>query len=97
MRLLGDFDWPGNVRQLANVVERAVVLSSDDLIGKDDLPEDIASTKPSRRSIAIPLGTSLEEAERRMIEGTLELTGGNKRKAAQILGIAARTIYRKLE
>ena len=97
LRLLGDFDWPGNVRQLANVVERAVVLSADDSVGKDDLPEEIATAEPSRRAISIPLGTSLEEAERRIIDETLELTGGNKRKAAQILGIAARTIYRKLE
>ena len=96
LRALQGHEWPGNVRQLANVVERAVVLSTDDMIGKDDLPQDIAESPAPKRSVTIPLGTSLEEAERRLIQETLDLTGGNKRQAAQILGIAARTIYRKL-
>jgi two-component system, NtrC family, response regulator HydG len=93
---LTSFDWPGNVRQLANVVERAVVLSTDDVIGLDDLPETVAVTEPRPRTLTIPLGTPLEEVERRIIEETLAMTQGNKRRAAQILGIATRTIYRKL-
>jgi two-component system response regulator HydG len=93
---LSDYAWPGNVRQLANVVERAVVLSTDDLIGLDDLSPEVASSEPRRRTITIPLGSSLEAAERLIIDETLELTGGNKRQAAHILGIAPRTIYRKL-
>ncbi len=96
LQAFGAYDWPGNVRQLANVVERAVVLSHDDLVDVDDLAEDIAESKPTARSVSIPLGTPLEEAERILIQETLNLTGGNKRKAAQILGIAARTIYRKM-
>ena len=96
LQALEAYDWPGNVRQLANVVERAVVLSHDDLVDVDDLAEDIAESKPTARTVSIPLGTPLEEAERILIQETLNLTGGNKRKAAQILGIAARTIYRKM-
>jgi two-component system response regulator HydG len=90
------YGWPGNVRQLANVIERAIVLSTDDLIGCDDLPDEVASTDPSPKTITIPLGTTLAEAERRIIRDTLNLADGNKRLAAQILGIATRTIYRKL-
>jgi two-component system, NtrC family, response regulator HydG len=93
---LAAHDWPGNVRQLANVVERAVVLSTDDIIGLDDLPETIAPAAHAPRSLTIPLGTPLDEAERRIIEETLAMTQGNKRRAARILGIATRTIYRKL-
>ncbi|MBN1946135.1 MAG: sigma-54-dependent Fis family transcriptional regulator [Bradymonadales bacterium] len=96
LQTLSAYHWPGNVRQLANVVERAVVLSTDDLIGLDDLPEPIATTESVPRTISVPLGVTLKEAERRIIEETLHFTGGNKRLAAQILGIAARTIYRKL-
>jgi two-component system response regulator HydG len=90
--------WPGNVRELENVIERAVVLDRDGLIGPDDLPSHIASAEPATepRHILVPLGTPLEEIERMVITATLEMTGGNKKLAAKLLGIAARTIYRKL-
>jgi two-component system, NtrC family, response regulator HydG len=97
LTLLGAFDWPGNVRQLANVVERAVVLSTDDYIGLDDLPSQITESERSPEAITLPIGITLKEAERRLIQETLQSTSGNKRLAAQILGIAARTIYRKME
>ena len=59
LQAFGAYDWPGNVRQLANVVERAVVLSHDDLVDVDDLAEDIAESKPTARSVSIPLWTPL--------------------------------------
>jgi two-component system response regulator HydG len=90
------YEWPGNVRQLANVVERAVVLSADDVIDVDDLPDEVARAASTPRTLSLPVGITLEEAERRLIEATLAMTEGNKRQAAQILGIATRTIYRKL-
>ena len=91
------YDWPGNVRELENVVERAVVLDLDGLLHLDDLPAQLVERdNPARRTLTIPLGTPLEEIERQVIVETLELTGGNKKMAAQLLGIAARTIYRKL-
>ncbi len=94
---LNHYNWPGNVRELENIIERAVVLDQDNLIDVDDLPAHIAQHQNDvQRSISIPLGTPLEEIERMVIMETLKLTGGNKKMAAQMLGIAARTIYRKL-
>lgn len=100
LHALGEHAWPGNVRELENVIERAVVLNRDDAIDLDDLPplfqtQDL-SVMTSQRTLSIPLGTSLEEIEAMVIQETLKLTGGNKKMAAQLLGIATRTIYRKL-
>ncbi len=98
MDLLCGYHWPGNVRELENVVERAVVLSRGDVLGEEDLPPEIHG-KPggNGRSVTIPIGTPLDEVERRVIHETLRHTGGDKRLAAQLLGIATRTVYRKLE
>jgi two-component system response regulator HydG len=97
---LGGHDWPGNVRELENVVERAVVLTRSDVIGEDDLPREVLGHpghSADGRSLVIPVGTPLEEIERRVIHETLRHTKGDKRLCAQLLGIATRTIYRKLE
>jgi DNA-binding NtrC family response regulator len=94
---LSGYHWPGNVRELENVIERAVVLSTQDVILESDLPEPIAKASPRERALSFAIGTPLEEIERRVIHATLEHTGGDKRLAAQLLGIATRTIYRKLD
>jgi two-component system response regulator HydG len=94
-RLLA-YAWPGNVRELENAIERAVVLGRDNRIGPDNLPPSIAEAEPSQGELRFPVGTPLEEVERRAIHATLAHTGGDKRLAAQLLGIASRTIYRKL-
>jgi two-component system response regulator HydG len=91
------YPWPGNVRELENVMERAVVLSTDAQLSESDLPEPIAQAKPTGQALSFAIGTPLEEIERRVIHATLEHTGGDKRLAAQLLGIATRTIYRKLD
>ena len=95
---LSQHAWPGNVRELENVIERAVVLDRDGLIDTNDLPAHLIEPgdHAQARAITIPLGTSLEEIERLVLNETLKLTGGNKKMAAQLLGIATRTIYRKL-
>jgi len=97
--LLERYPWPGNVRELENAIERAVVLSRGHLIEPKDLPEAITGQGPGEgeRAITIPLGTPLEEVEQRLIEATLEQTRGDKTLAAKLLGIASRTIYRKLK
>ena len=93
---LGDYNWPGNVRELENVIERAVVLDKDKLIDIDDLPEHIVSHDgENERYISVPLGTPLDEVERRVLHETLKMTDGNKKLAAKLLGIATRTVYRK--
>ncbi len=102
--ILGNYAWPGNVRELENVIERAVVLTRGNVIAVEDLPGPVLQAKAhpgdikrEGRKIIIPLGTKLEDVERVMIRETLAETQGDKSLAAQLLGIAARTIYRKLE
>jgi two-component system response regulator HydG len=101
------YPWPGNVRELEHAIERAVVLSRGAEIDVDDLPESVRSGGAARaaglgaglegRTLAVPLGTTMEEIELRVIRETLRQTKGDKNLAAQLLGIAARTIYRKLD
>jgi two-component system response regulator HydG len=84
------------VRELENTIERAVVLSKGPSLGIDSLPRPIAEAELLGRDLSFPVGTPLEEIERRVIHATLAHTAGDKRLAAQLLGIATRTIYRKL-
>ncbi len=90
------YDWPGNVRELQNVIERAVVLNTSGVIKLGDLPDPVARAEPQVDAFTFSVGTPLSEVERRVIHGTLQHTGGDKQLAAQLLGISARTIYRKL-
>jgi two-component system response regulator HydG len=99
------YRWPGNVRELENVIERAIVLTKNSTIDMRDLPGPVQAGGSGGREgirrdgakVVIPVGTKLEEVERVLIKETLKETGGDKSLAAQLLGIAARTIYRKLE
>ncbi|MBW2255770.1 MAG: sigma-54-dependent Fis family transcriptional regulator, partial [Deltaproteobacteria bacterium] len=81
--------------ELENAVERAVVLCRDDWIGLDDLPVVVRRGRGGRQRMAFEVGTPLKQVERRMIEETLRYTGGDKNLAASLLGITARTIYRR--
>ncbi|MEM9193036.1 MAG: sigma-54 dependent transcriptional regulator [Myxococcota bacterium] len=90
------YDWPGNVRELENVVERAVVLSREPVLRAEHLPGPIASAESRGEELSFAVGTPLAEIERRVIQATLSHTQGDKQLAAQLLGISARTIYRKL-
>lgn len=91
------YDWRGNVRELESVIEQAIVLTQADSIGLEDLPASIQPCEISReKSITLPLGTPMEEVERRVICETLKMTSGDKELAAKLLGISSRTIYRKL-
>jgi two-component system response regulator HydG len=86
--------WPGNVRELENAIERAVVLSRDDEVGLDDLPPTLRGTG-GRRRVAFEVGTPLKDIEKTMITETLRWCQGDKNLAASLLGITARTIYRR--
>ncbi|MBI5502008.1 MAG: sigma-54-dependent Fis family transcriptional regulator [Deltaproteobacteria bacterium] len=97
MEALERHAWPGNVRELENAIERAVVLARGTLIDVGDLPPTVPGERTDSGEIAVAIGTPLEEVERRLIEETLRRTKGDKKLAAQFLGIAARTIYRKLD
>ncbi|MCA9675216.1 MAG: sigma-54-dependent Fis family transcriptional regulator [Kofleriaceae bacterium] len=97
---LADYAWPGNVRELENAIERAVVLTRSPVIDEDALPREIrdaAARGVSAGGLTFPIGTPLAEIEMRVIHETLRHTRGDKRLAAKLLGIATRTIYRRLE
>jgi two-component system response regulator HydG len=95
---LADYAWPGNVRELENVIERAAVLCRGESLSLADLPEAVAEAAAAQPSaLAFPVGTPLEEVERRLIRETLKYTNGDKSLAAQLLGISTRTIYRKVD
>ncbi len=89
--------WPGNVRELENAIERAVVLCRGERVALEDLRDRVAQAEGSGGLMQIAVGTPLEEIERLAIAETLKMTGGDKRRAAMLLGIAVRTIYRKLD
>jgi two-component system response regulator HydG len=95
--LMMAYDWPGNVRELENTIEHAVVLTRGDTVRAEDLPDLIASDSSTKQYMTIQLGTPLEEIEQQVIQQTLRITQGNKRLAAQLLGIATRTVYRKID
>jgi len=93
--------WPGNIRELSNVMERAVVLAEGEQIELRDLPEHFqkkslgSDTKGGK--IEIPFGSSLKDVEDLLIQRTLEATDGDKNMTAKILGITERTIYRRMD
>jgi len=98
MRMLEQYGWPGNVRELRNVIERATILSAGPFIEPRHLPP-MLSKEPAPRSqpqFALAPGTTVEEAERRLIMMTLEHTRDNKTRAAEILGISLKTLHNKL-
>ena len=97
LQKLVDYSWPGNVRELENTIERAVVLAKNSVLGDHDLPESITSEQRDAEVLTVPIGTPLDELERRVIRETLRFTDGDKKRAAQLLGIATRTIYRKID
>ncbi len=105
--------WPGNVRELKNALERAVLLSGGTPILPEHLPPDVLLAAPPPRPVhepagaagnasgdgfvALPVGSSMEDAERELIRSTLQHTGGNKTRAAKILGISLKTMHNKVK
>ena len=97
--ILQGSSWPGNVRELENVIERAVVLTRSNVITPSELPAELveAAGRPVSGPLEIRLGTTLEEIDQRVLDATLEQVGGDKKLAADLLGISQRTVYRMLE
>jgi DNA-binding NtrC family response regulator len=98
-KLVG-YRWPGNVRELQNCVEHAVAFSRFGEISVDDLPEKVREHKATRLPVETAEGTeiiTLEELDRRYVERALEILGGNKSRAADLLGIDRRTLYRRID
>ncbi len=94
--ILTDYQWPGNVREIKNVIERAVVLTQDRVITQKDLPQNISKERIDDRKLTIPFGTPLREIEKKVIIETLKRSKGDKEITANLLGITPRTIYRKM-
>ncbi len=101
------YDWPGNIRQLRNSVERMLVLDVDGLLDTDDLPEEVAALvrpeedeRPASDGAAgadTLIGRTLEEVEKYYMQRALEITNGKREEAANLLGIGERTLYRKIK
>jgi|YNPMSStandDraft_2_1061718.scaffolds.fasta_scaffold00178_9 DNA-binding NtrC family response regulator len=96
MRLLESYPWPGNIRELQHTIEKLVIFVQHPIIEEEDLPQNITQ-QHSNDQITLPIGITLEEAEKRLIFATLDATNGNKSKTARILGIGRKTLLRKLE
>jgi len=97
MNLLTDYEWTGNVRELENTLESILVINNPEAVDVQHLPPEIRDSKQKLEVIPIKIGTPLEEVEKEILMETLRMTKGNKRKAAQLLGINVRTIHRKIE
>lgn len=97
MDALEAHSWPGNIRELRNVVTKAAILAQSEVIGLEDLPLTIAPPVEGSRREAAAGAASLDGMERRMILDALEATGGHQQKAAARLGISRRTLSRKLK
>lgn len=90
------YDWPGNIRQLEHCIESAAVLCTDNVIREENLPPEILKAA-GKTDISIPVGITLEEAEKIIIEQNLAANNGNKSKTAEILGIERKTLANKLQ
>ena len=98
LRLLVAHDWPGNVRQLRNTLERAVISCAGELITAADLPSEpvTGSVEEPRASAPHPAAVKLKDVEREVILKTLASMGNNKTRAAEVLGISLKTLHNKL-
>jgi len=89
------YRWPGNVRELRNVIESVVVMSKNTYLTVEDLPVHLTE-RNDEEGIVIPMGISMAEAEKMIIQANLNAQGGNKSKTSEILGIGRKTLHRKI-
>lgn len=93
--------WPGNIRELRNVLERSAIMSEKDLISRANLPGEFGKTTAKGGSdlgsLKFPIGTTVEAMERELILQTLAATNNNKTRAAELLGISLKTLHNKLK
>jgi DNA-binding NtrC family response regulator len=102
LQIFQSHHWPGNVREMRNTLERAVILCGGSMIEKKHLPPNFGAsttltTANDPRSVHLHVGTTVEEAERQLIFKTLTATSNNKTRAAEILGISLKTLHNKLK
>jgi DNA-binding NtrC family response regulator len=94
-RSLESHNWPGNVRELENFIRRSLALSTSSILGAE-LVAHLESSTETQRPAAIEAGVSLRDAERELLERTLEATGGNRTRAAELMGVSLRTVRNKI-
>jgi two-component system response regulator AtoC len=94
---LQQYEWPGNVRELRNVINRSFIMARTSSLTVECLPDKFLGSRRrrNRTSITVPLGSPMEEVEKIVIEETLVMTDGDRRKTADILGISYKTLYNK--
>lgn len=98
LNILKNFNWPGNIRQLRNCIRTMAVMSDSEKLDVKDIPAEIYQVRQLSGQVAAPLGgVSLNDIERKAIVDTLAKVGNNREKAAKLLGIGERTLYRKLK
>ncbi len=96
MDVLQNYAWPGNIRELRNTVERAMILTDGDIIDEEHLPPDMRPSRAEAASLRLPLGVGLRNVEKEYILASLQKNGGNKSRTAELLGISEKTLYNKL-
>lgn len=96
-KLMLAHSWPGNVRELINAVERGVIMCQGHLIEPSDLPLEIQGSAGTEEEYSLRAGLTVREAEKLLIERTLEATGGNRTRAAEMLGITRKTLQNKIK
>jgi DNA-binding NtrC family response regulator len=94
--MLSAYHWPGNIRELRNLVERMVVLTRGSVLDAKDIPSQLRAAAHGGGEVRVDAELTVDEMEKRMIIQALEKTGGNRTKAAEKLGISRRTLHRKL-
>jgi two-component system response regulator AtoC len=97
MKILMSLPWKGNIRELDNILERAMILGNDEWITAQDLPLSEISEKERRLVVGHELSGALEAYEKSHIENVLEETGGDRTRAAKLLGLSRSSLYRKME
>ena len=97
LAIMRAYDYPGNIRELENMIENAVVLATGEKITVGQLPPGLRGKAGSHDAFSIPYGASLRDMEKRLIETTLARNNNNRTKAAAVLGIGVRTLHRKME
>ncbi|HUL60085.1 MAG TPA: sigma-54 dependent transcriptional regulator [Anaeromyxobacteraceae bacterium] len=96
MAVLQGYAWPGNIRELRNTLERAMILVEGDVIGEEQLPPDMQASRPEAATLRVPLGVTVDQVEKEYILASLQRNGGNKARTAELLGISEKTLYNKL-
>ncbi len=97
LNILMSYDYPGNIRELKNIIESMAILSQNELLDLDDLPALIQPSSSKREGIVLNVGTSMREAEKEIISQTLKKVDNNRTMAASILDIGLRTLHRKIK